>query len=153
VGAIGMASVFLYGVGSTTTSPNELVATQKASEAVESVFGARDAHTIAWAQLTNVSQGGIFLDGPRDMKVAGADGILNTSDDGAIESVVLPGPDQDLTTTGDNITQTLARFQREITFENVPGRTDLRKVTVTITYPAGTVTRTYTLTVLISAFA
>ena len=38
VGAVGMASVFMYGMQSTISSPNEVVAAQKAQEVVEGVF-------------------------------------------------------------------------------------------------------------------
>jgi prepilin-type N-terminal cleavage/methylation domain-containing protein len=150
VGAVGMASVFMYGVQSTISSPNELVAAQKAQEAVEGVFSARDSHAITWAQLRNASKGGVFLDNDRDMKVAGADGVVNTADDGAIESVQLPGPDQMLGTADDK-TQTLAEFKRKITITDLT--LDLRSVTVTITYPAGSMRRTHTLTTYISAYA
>src|SRR5688572_33185740 len=86
VGAVGMASAYLYGMNSANSAPNELVATQKAAEAVESVFSARDSHTITWDQLQNVDaedpdSPGIFLNGPTDMHMAGDDGILNTDDD------------------------------------------------------------------------
>lgn len=150
VGAIGMASVFLYGMQSAASSPNELVATQKASEAMESVFAARDSHTLTWAQLRNAADGGIFLGGAKQLKLAGADGILNTADDGAVESVVFPGPDQ-LLGTADDKTETLSAFTREITITTISA--DLRSVLVTITYPAGTTTRTYTLTAYMSAFS
>ena len=150
VGAIGMASVFLYGMQSATSSPNELVATQKASEAMESVFAARDSHILTWAQLQNVADGGIFLGGAKSMKLAGADGILNTADDGAVESVLFPGPDQ-LLGTADDKTDTLSAFTREILIARISD--DLRSVTVTITYPSGTATRTYTLTAYMSSFA
>ena len=150
VGAIGMASVFLYGMQSAASSPNELVATQKASEAMESVLAARDSHTLTWAQLRNAADGGIFLGGAKQLKLAGGDGILNTADDGAVESVVFPGPDQ-LLGTADDKTETLSAFTREITVTTISA--DLRSVLVTITYPAGTTTRTYTLTAYMSAFS
>ena len=79
VGAIGMAAVFAQGLQSTATSPNELLATQKAAEAIESVFSARDARTLTWAQVRNIANGGIFLNGATNMNLAGADGILNTA--------------------------------------------------------------------------
>lgn len=150
VGAIGMASVFLYGMQSAASSPNELIATQKAAEAMESVIAARDSHIFTWAQLRNVSEGGIFLNGAKSMKVAGADGILNTSDDGAVETVLLPGPDQ-LLGTADDRTETLSGFTREITIVNVT--TSLRSIAVTITYQAGSTSRTYTLTGYMSAYS
>ena len=152
-GAVGMASVFLYGIQSASSGPNELVATQKAAEAVESVFSARDSHAVTWDQLRNASGGGIFLDGPQEMRLAGDDGILNTNDDAAepIESTMLPGKDQDLQTASDNTEVTLTSFRREIAISELSSV--LREITVVITYQAGTVNRSYTLTALISAYA
>jgi type II secretory pathway pseudopilin PulG len=136
VGAVGMASAFLFAMQSATTSPNELVATQKAAEAVESVFSARDSHTVTWAQLHNVADGGIFLDGPQPMNTSGDDGIINTGDD------------------GETLDEDLTGFTREITITDVGSSTStLRQIQVVVMYPAGTTTRTYTLTTYISAFA
>jgi type II secretory pathway pseudopilin PulG len=162
VGAIGMASVFLYGIQAASSSPNELAATQKAAEAIESVFSARDSHTLEWDEIQNKVTGGpgIFVAGQTDMYVAGVDGILQTLDDGApanpgddkvVESWELPGPDGNLATPADNVTVELAGFKREVI---ITGLTDnLREIKVVISYPAGSTTRTYTLTALISAFA
>jgi type II secretory pathway pseudopilin PulG len=156
VGAIGMASMFLKGMQAAGSSPTELVATQKAAEAIESVFSARDSHTITWDKLRNADQG-IFVKNPQPMFVAGDDGILGTTDDGkdgadtgVLETVVLPGPDQ-LIGTADDREETLQGFKREIKITDV--RDDLRLITVTITYPAGGTTRKYTLTSYISAVA
>ena len=157
VGAIGMAAMFLQGLRTTASSPSELVATQKAAEAIESVFSARDSHTITWNELRNTDQG-IFVKNPQPMMVAGTDGILGTADDGKVgnatgvlESVVLPGPDQDLSKTADNKTETLRGFTREIRISDVTD--DLRLITVIIEYPAGATTQSYTLTTYISAIA
>jgi prepilin-type N-terminal cleavage/methylation domain-containing protein len=151
VGALGLAGVFAAGMQKTVSSPGELLATQKAAEAIESVFSARDSHTVAWAQLRNVNGGGIFLDGPQALKLAGADGVVNTADDATVESVVLPGRDQMLG-TADDVTQTLDGYTREIQIVDLSA--DLRAVTVTVTYRAGTTAmRPYTLTAYISTFA
>src|SRR5712692_12019136 len=150
VGALGMAGVFAAGVQKTISSPGDLLATQKATEAIESVFSARDSHTVAWAQLRNVADGGIFLNGPQPLKVDGPDGVVNTADDGAVESNVLPGRDQTLG-TADDVTQTLNEFTREIRIVDLS--VDLRSVTVTIVYWAGPSNRSYTLTAYISTFA
>ena len=156
VGAIGMAAMFLKGMQAAGNSPTELVATQKAAEAIESVFSARDSRTIAWDKLRNVNQG-IFTKDPQPMLVAGDDGILGTGDDGkegqqtgVLETVVLPGPDQ-LIGTADDREETLQGFTREIRISDV--RDDLRLITVIISYPAGGSTRSYTLTSYISAIA
>ena len=151
VGAIGMAGVFLYGMNSATTSPNELIATQKATEAVESVIAARDAHTLTWNQLRNSSNGGIFQVGAKAMNTSGNDGIVNTGDQGeALESVTLPGPDQSLGTGDDQIVK-LNNFTREIKITDITP--NLRKLEVTIEYPAGTVKRKYSVTTYMSSFA
>jgi len=149
VGALGVAAVFLQGARLIVSAPNELVATQKAAEAVESVYGARDSHTISWAQLRNTTHGGVFLAGPQPMKVAGPDGIVNTADDGIIETAILPGDDQ-LLGTADDKTETLAAFTREIRIDDVSQ--DLRLITVTITYLVGGATADYVLSAYISAY-
>jgi type II secretory pathway pseudopilin PulG len=134
VGALGMAAVFAQGLQSTASSPNELLATQKAAEAIESVFSARDARTITWSKVRNVADAGIFLDDATDMNLAGKDGILNTGDQGEILE-------------SDNVD----RFTRQITISELTP--ELRSITVTIRYPAGSSFRTYVLTSYISAFA
>jgi len=150
VGALGLAGVFAVGVERTTSSPNELLATQKAAAAIESVFSARDSHMLTWAQLSNVDHGGIFKNGPQAMKVEGPDGVVNTADDGAVETVILPGRDDQMGTP-DDVTQTLDGFTREIKIVDLSP--DLREVTVTITYKAGATMRAYVLTAYISSFA
>jgi len=151
VGALGMAGLFTQGMQRTLSSPNELIATQKAAEAIESVFSARDSHTISWSQLRNESEGGIFLNGAQPVKTPGADGVVNTHDDGpAIESFALPGPDQALGTADDE-TKTLDGFTREIKIADVSD--ELRLITVTIVYSAGSQTQTYTITAYISTWA
>jgi type II secretory pathway pseudopilin PulG len=134
VGALGMAAVFAQGLQTVGTSPNELLATQKAAEAIESVFSARDARTLTWAQVRNTSDGGIFLGTATNMNLAGTDGILNTGDQGE-------------TLESDN----LDRFTRQIRITDISA--DLREITVTIRYPAGSSYRDYVLTAYISTFA
>lgn len=150
VGVLGLSQAFYAGVQKSTSAPFEVLATQKAAEAVESVFAARDSHTIHWASMKNVADGGVFLNGPQPMKIAGADGIVNTADDGAVESFVFPGPDG-YVGTGDDKSLSLAGFTRQIAIVELSGF--LREVTVTITYPANGQTKTYTVTSLISQYA
>jgi hypothetical protein len=159
VGALGAAALFTQGMERTKSSPGDLIATQKAQEAVESVFAARDSHTVTWAQLRNVvgtgSDGGIFLDGPQGIKVSGLDGIVNTGDDGAIESITYPGRNLQFAapgdSTSDDTTVTLSDFTREIEIRNLTA--DLRSITVTVTYRAGREIRSYILTAYISNYA
>jgi type II secretory pathway pseudopilin PulG len=156
VGALGMAGVFASGMQKTISSPGQVMATQKAAEAIESVFSARDSHSITWAQLQNDTYGGIFKHGPQPMTTDGPDGVVGTADDGPVETITLPGPDQRLGTPDDTV-QTLNTFTREIKIVDVlePNRpvATLRSITVTITYKDGAVTRSYSLSALISNFA
>jgi hypothetical protein len=154
VGVLGAAAVFTQGMERTKSSPGDLIATQKAQEAVESVFAARDSHTVSWTQLRNVigtgADGGVFLDGPQGIKLTGLDGIVNTADDGAIETITYPGRDLVLGTADDTVAS-LADFTREIQIRNLTA--DLRSIVVTVKYHAGAELRIYTLTAYISNYA
>ena len=150
VAALGMAGIFTQGMQKTASSTGELLATQKATEAIESVFSARDSKKLSWAQLRNSNVGGIFLTGARPMTTDGPDGVVGTADDGPVESTQLPGVDQ-LLGTADDKTFTMEGFTRQIVIADVS--TDLRSITVTITFKSGPSTRSYTLTALISTFA
>jgi len=155
VGLLGAAGLLAAGMQKIASSPRDLIATEKATEAIESVFSARDTHTLTWAQIRNVkgasgSDGGIFLDGARDLRAAGADGLLDTADDGAIETAVYPGRDG-LFGTADDVTLNLSGFAREIRIRDV--ETNLRSITVIVSFRDGASTRTYTLTAYISSFA
>ncbi len=155
VGLLGAASVLALGMQMIASSPSDLIATEKASEALESVVSARDTQTLTWAQIRNVrgatgADGGVFLDGPQPMRVAGNDGILGTADDGAVETVILPGPDETLG-TADNQTLSLDGYTREIQIRDI--NTSLRSVTVIIHYRVGASDRTYTLSTYLSDYA
>jgi hypothetical protein len=155
VGALGTAGVFTQGMQKATSSPGDLLATQKAAEAIESVFAARDSHKLTWAQVRNVAgesgaDGGVFLDGPRQFLDPGPDGIVNTNDDGAVETERFPGPDRLLNTQDDQF-RSLSTFRREIKITRVTD--DIRTITVTVTFPDGANTRTFVLTTLISSYS
>ena len=62
---LGLAGLMTAGARRIGSTPGDLTATQKAAEAIENVFSARDTQTLRWAQLKNVADGGIFLDGPQ----------------------------------------------------------------------------------------
>ena len=142
-GIIGAAAVLVAGMQNLSSSPSDVIVAQKATEAVESVFAARDSHKLTWAQINNVSNGGVFLDAATSLTTPGADGLVNTADDGPIETIVLP--------TG---TTTLGGYTRKIQIVDVAGENGmLRSITVTITYKTGSNTRTYTLNTFISSYA
>jgi hypothetical protein len=153
-GVLGTAAVLTAGMQNLSSSPADVVVTNKANEAIEAVFSARDARKLTWTQINNTSvSGGIFLVGPQQLKVAGNDGLVNTADDGAIETVTLPGKDQTLG-TADDTTVTLSGYTREIQIQDVPGESSqLRTITVIIKYKSGPTVRTYTLMSYLSAYS
>ncbi len=154
-GLLGLAQVFTVGLGALTAAGPDITAREKATEAIESVYTARDTRTVTWAQIRNVngdsgSDGGVFLDGERPLTLSGADGLLNTADDGAVEARVLPGPDN-LLGTEDDISQPMQQFTREIEIRELAP--NLRRIRVVIRYVAGSAHREYVLETLISSFA
>jgi hypothetical protein len=164
IGLLGLAQVFVLGLGHMATSSSHLIAREKAREAIESVHTSRDTHTVTWTQIRNVSApasgacptgttatgGGIFSNGEVEMKKAGADGLVNTSDDSAAAWETTPGPDNNWGTSDD---VQLRGFWRQIDICDVNGNADLRQVLVTIRYTVGAIQRTYRLTTFISRFA
>ncbi len=154
-GILGAAAVLATGMQNLSSSPSDVVVTQKAAQAVEAVFSARDSGKLTWAQIKNVSAGGVFLDGPTQLRLAGDDGVVNTTDDSGqpIETVTLPGKDQILGTSDDQ-TITLDNFTREIKLTDVAGENDeLRMIVVTVKFQNGPTIRTYVLTTFISAYS
>jgi hypothetical protein len=78
VGALALLGGVTLGARRLTGSQDQLLASQRAAEAAESVFKARDNRTLTWAQIRNVvgagADGGIFIDGPQQIKTPGPDG-------------------------------------------------------------------------------
>jgi prepilin-type N-terminal cleavage/methylation domain-containing protein len=153
-GLLGLAAVFAHGLTLMTSSQAEYVAKEKAAEAIESVFAARDSRVLRWAELRNAGGGsgtdnGIFLDGPRQIRDPGPDGLVNTRDDGPLQQMASPGPDGRLGTQDDEITR-LDSFTREIRIRDLTP--SLREVQVTVTYQVGRMTRTFVVTGLMSSY-
>jgi hypothetical protein len=170
---MGGAMTMGVGVSSTNTSQEQLIAKQKAREALESVFTARNTQNIAWADIRNVGGGGIFLDGWQAMRETGTDGIANTADDSAtqIEHLVMPGPDGYVGSTDDQ-TVTLDNYERRITINTIalPTQTtqqtqnpnqntaptvdpDIREIIVEVRFTDKGVQRTVRVSGLISRFS
>jgi type II secretory pathway pseudopilin PulG len=142
-GVLGAAGVLSAGMRNLSSSPSDVIVTQKATQAIESVFAARDSHRLTWSQIKNVSNGGVFINGPTSLTLPGNDGLVNTADDGAVETIDLPGHQVKL----DNYT-------REIKIQDVSGENgQLRTITVTLTYRNGSNVRTYNLTTYISTYS
>jgi type II secretory pathway pseudopilin PulG len=168
VGIISVLAAFGTAVAATQNAQENLIARQKALEAMESIYTARNTQQITFPQIANISAGGIFTDGPTQLLSAGPDGLVNTDDDLAFaasgvcpagpECITLPGPDGILGTP-DDAAMSLANFQRQIQIGTVlePDGTinpNLKQITVTVSYVSGgsPVPRSYTVNALISAF-
>jgi prepilin-type N-terminal cleavage/methylation domain-containing protein len=154
-GMMVLAGMFATGLAALTASGPEIIAHEKATDAIENVFTARDTRSVTWAQIRNVlgasgSDGGVFLDGENRMAEAGEDGLLNTADDGDVEKVVFPGPDNRMNTADDQ-DRFLTNYTRQIEIRDIGP--NLRRLRVTIRYLVGGARRTYTLETFISSFA
>ncbi len=160
VGLLSLVGVFAVGVRRVGASSNQLIAREKAREAVESVHAARDTGRLSWGNIRNVADGGIFLNGQHSLRQAGNDGIVNTSDDSSapMESIKKPGVDGILGNADDEILE-LNEFTREvkITPLNFPSTAtlnpNLRQITVEVRYRVDDIWRTYTLTTYVSSFS
>lgn len=152
---LGLGQVFVLGLVHLSTSSANLVAREKAREAVESVHTARDTRTIRWDEVRNVDDGGVFLDGFQALRLAGADGLVNTEDDAdeEIEQLRSPGPDGVLG-SDDDVLAPLVGFERRIEILDLdPVNVNLREIRVTVRYQVGAIEREYVLRTYISAFS
>ena len=137
VGLMALLAVFAQAVSAARYSREDLVAKQKAREALESVYAARNDTSIAFADIQNVSNGGIFNDGFQSLYLPGANGIVGTAQDTTtLDRTVLPGPDGKLG-TADDVTVPLVNYRRQILITNITnpdGSTnpDLRRLAVTV---------------------
>lgn len=158
VALLSLVGVFTMGVQRIRASTPMLIAREKAREAVESVHAARDTAEFAWNTISNVADGGVFLDGPQPLRGPGPDGLVNTADDGAIETMVKPGPDGILSTADDEVT-TLTGFTRQVTITplNFDGtltvNPNLRQVTVIVRYLVDGAWRDYRLVTFVSSYS
>jgi prepilin-type N-terminal cleavage/methylation domain-containing protein len=169
IGIVSLLAAFGTAVAATQNAQSNLIARQKALEAMESIYTARNTQQITFAQIGNIASGGIFTNGATPLKSAGPDGLVNTADDvnfpaaGACpagpECITMPGPDGILGTS-DDTPLSLSNFTRQIQINPVleaDGITidpNLKQIIVTVSYSTGgsLVPRAYTVNALISAF-
>jgi prepilin-type N-terminal cleavage/methylation domain-containing protein len=171
IGSVGLLGVFGLAVKAAQSSQEDMLARQLASETMESVYTARNESEISWAQIQNVSNGGIFIDGMQNVMCSGPDGILDTADDtscltasgatcpnGGIECLTEPGPDGILG-TADDVILSLSNYQRQVlitalTDSNGNPIQTLRQVTVNIQYhpPSQSAAKTYTIVEYVSEY-
>ncbi|MGC0771830.1 MAG: prepilin-type N-terminal cleavage/methylation domain-containing protein [Candidatus Acidiferrum sp.] len=155
-GVLSLAAVYAQGILYSSMSQYNYIAEKKAEEAVETIFTARDTKVLTWAQIQNISLGGVFKDGPQPLLDPGPDGLVDTADDNALlpDTIIIgPGPDGILGTADDIVLNLNSIMTRTVAITPVAGETNLRTITVTITYQVGKVRNNYTLISYISAFA
>jgi prepilin-type N-terminal cleavage/methylation domain-containing protein len=155
IGTLAVAGSVAIGARRLTGSQDQLLASERAAEAAESVFKARDNRTLSWAQIRNIAgasgaDDGIFQDGPQDVRAPGTDGLVNTADDGAIEQIVTPGADG-LLGTSDDVQTPLYGMTREIEIRDLTAT--LRQLRVIVRYRSSMGTQQFVLTTYLSAYA
>ena len=139
IGLVSLLALFSQSVVTMVLVQEELIAKHKAREALESIYTARNTQGITFDMIENTpAPGAVFLDGFQPLLLAGDDGLIGTSDDGAIETLHLPGPDG-LFGNGDDINRTLDNFERQIQIDQVLDAgsnpyPDLKQITVTVRY-------------------
>jgi prepilin-type N-terminal cleavage/methylation domain-containing protein len=138
-GILSLASTYTWGLSNSTKVQMQYIANQKAQEAMESIFEARDANLLTFTQIANVSAGGVFLNGPQPLLAPGPDGIVGTADDLTTQPDVIitgPGPDGILGTADDTFIPLNPWMTRTIAITPVNGyaNTVMQQVTVTINY-------------------
>jgi prepilin-type N-terminal cleavage/methylation domain-containing protein len=158
VGVLGLAAMLATSLAYMNTSQADFIAQQKAAEAIESIFTARDNQAVTWSQIQNVSGGGIFIDGPQTLVDPGLDGIVDTVDDNTAlpDSIIKPGPDGILGTADDIViplSGSSFSMNRTITISSIVGESSVRQIQVTVNYRVGHFTRAYTLTSYISQYS
>jgi prepilin-type N-terminal cleavage/methylation domain-containing protein len=163
----GLLSV-AYGIGlgleAVQMSTMDTIAREKAREAMEDVFTARDTSTIQFTQICNIPTGGsnpnncLFVNGYTPMYMADSLGLVNTTAaaQGTIETYTTPGPSGVLGGADQPSAVQLTSFQRQIQVTSISssdGYTQLAIVTVTIIYnPLPWTSRTLTMTTVMSPY-
>jgi prepilin-type N-terminal cleavage/methylation domain-containing protein len=169
IGIVTLIGIFGVAISTTQNSQENLIARQKALEAMESIYTARNTQQVTFPQIANIASGGIFTNAAVRLLYAGPDGLVNTADDvnfpatgvcpAGPECLTVPGPDGILGTADDQ-PLSLANFTRQIQIASVleaDGVTidpNLKQITVTVTYTTtgSSVPRSYSVNALISAF-
>jgi len=155
LGVLSLAGMLANSLTYMKNSQNDFIAQQKAQEALEAIYTAKYDNTITFSQVANTSSTppGVFLSTPQPILQPGSDGLVGTSADSTANPayIYLPGPDG-LMGTADDLTVPLSGFTRTITITPYPGDTNLKTITVTVSYGSGRYARSYTMNSYISAF-
>lgn len=159
IGLLAVAGSMGAGISATYTTQEQLIAKQKAQEALESVMMARNTQQVGFSQIQSTANGGVFVSGFKPIESMGVDGIPNTADDtGPVETITYPGPDG-LLGTADDVSVSLTNFQRQITITQLtlPMDTtidpDIVRIDVDVQYTVNGLTKTVRVTSYVSRFS
>lgn len=153
IGLLASLAALAVTMAANQTSQEDMIARQVASEAMESIFNARNSSQLAFSAINNTSvAGGIFVLNAQPLLCAGPDGIIGTADDaacleasgaecpsGGVECLDEPGPDGLMGGGNDRIIS-LSNFTRKIAITPLSTGTPptviptLVQVTITINY-------------------
>ncbi len=129
IGLLAVLATFAMAIGNTKSVQNDSIARQKAAEAVESIYTARQTGQITFDKIQNVGAGnGIFTVGFTAMTDAGPDGLDNTGDDVPAVPVRLPGPSGVIKNTTAGRLGDLGNFTRQVPITNVPGNPNVDRL-------------------------
>jgi len=154
-GVLSLASIFTQGLSASYQTQIQYIAQQKAQAAMESIFTARDTRLLTFSQIANVSNGGVFMDGPQPLLAPGPDGLYGTADDDTTQPDVIvtaPGPDNIFGTADDVKLNLNPWMTRTIVITPSANTANLNTITVTITWNYMGRTNTYVLQSLISNY-
>jgi len=164
VGLLSLAYGIGLGLEGVQMSTMDTIAREKAREAMEDVFTARNTTTISFSQICNIPTSGgnpnncLFVNGYTPMYTADSNGLVNTTlaANNAIETFLVPGPSGILGGTDQPQAVSLTGFQRSIqvtSLSSSDGYTQLAQVTVTIIYnPLPWQRRTVTMVTIMSPY-
>jgi prepilin-type N-terminal cleavage/methylation domain-containing protein len=155
-GVLSLSAIYTQGLRASEQVQIQFIAQQKAQEALETLFTARDTKLLTWAQIANVSKGGAFSDGPRPLLAPGPDGLVGTADDDAANPntiVIGPGNDKVLGTADDVTINLNPWMTRTILIQPVPNIPNLNQITITVTYTFQGQTSQFQLISYLSAFS
>ena len=156
VGVLSLASIFTQGLQASSQGQIQYIAQEKAQEAMETIFTARDTGILSFSQIANVSAGGVFKDGAQPLCAAGPDGLFGTEDDITTEPdtiTVAPGPDGIFGTADDIMINLNPWMTRTITITPSPTVTNLNQIVVTINWTYSGQSFQYVLTSYISNYS
>jgi prepilin-type N-terminal cleavage/methylation domain-containing protein len=173
IGLLATLASLSITIAANQTSQEDMIARQLASEAMESIFNARNTSQLGFTAINNTTAAppGVFLTGAQPIMCAGPDGILDTADDttcltaagvecpnAGVECLTEPGPDG-IVGTADDVILSLTNYTRTITISplldgNGNVIQTLVLVTITVNYyvPNHGGTKTYVLEEEISAY-